>query len=101
MERDRHNRSRSLSDHVLDNFHHGIRGVCRCINDGKMQNFDIETENLGVRGAMVIQWEKYPKITGKFVTGRKKALYKFSLSRILSGLRAADNFYSLRLPFVL
>lgn len=43
-----------------------------------MQNFDIETENLGVRGAMVIQWEKYPKITGKFVIGRKKALYKFS-----------------------
>jgi len=78
MERDRHNGSRSLSDHVLDNFHHGIRGVCRCINDGKMQNFDIEAENLGVRGAMVIQWEKYPKITGKFVTGRKKALYKFS-----------------------
>ena len=29
---------------------------------------------------MVIQWEKYPKITGKFVTGRKKALYKIQLT---------------------
>lgn len=69
MERDRQDRSGSLSDYVLNNFHHVIRVVCRCINDGKMQNFDIETENFGVRGTMVIQWEKYPKITGKFVTG--------------------------------
>lgn len=73
MERDRHNGSRSLSDHVLDNFHHGIRGVCRCINDGKMQNFDIETENLGVRGGYGDTMGKIPENYGKICERPKES----------------------------
>ena len=76
--------------------------VSQYVKGGKMQNFDIATENFGVEGTMLIpQGRILKKLLSIYEINLKKTRSKVSQLWILTRLRVASNFRPVRPSYAL